>query len=387
MADGGAGAPPAGGAIRTAVVGMSTNRICGVHDHATLLARALEAEQLPCSIHWLTREQQSLGGARTEVRRWTGTLAGELARERAQAVLLHYSVFSYSYRGLPLFVRPTLSALRAAGIPVIGFLHEFVYPWDLGGLRGKAWAVSQRAAMIDVMRACAAAVVTIDERADWLTSRVWLPRRPVAVAPVFSNLPAPSPARDGTPRSPVIGVFGYSYEGAARALILDAVRVLAGRGVRVELRLLGAPGSASAQAQAWLDGARERGLKDALSFSGTLPAQEMSDALAACEMLLFADAAGPTSRKGSLAASLASGRPVLALDGPSTWRDLVAADAIRVVDPAPDALAGAVEALLDDEPAREALGARGRGFAEDTMGVKRSALLITEILDRVLAGA
>ncbi len=364
---------------------MSTSRICGVHDHATLLARALAGEHLACSTHWLTREQQSLGGARAEVRRWTGALAGELARERAQAVLLHYSVFSYSYRGLPLFVRPTLTALRAAGIPVITFLHEFVYPWDRGGLRGKAWAVSQRAAMIDVMRASAAVVVTIDERADWLASRAWLPRRPIAVAPVFSNLPAPRSAPAGPQRGPLIGVFGYSYEGAARALILDAVRVLADRGERVELRLLGAPGGASAQAQAWLDGASSRGLQDALSFSGTLASQEMSDALAACEMLLFADAAGPTSRKGTLAASLASGRPVLALDGPSTWQELLSADAIRVVRPAPDALAGAVEALLGDEAEREALGARGRQFAEGTMGVKRSALLVTALLEQVLA--
>ena len=76
---------------------------------------------------------------------------------------------------------------------------------------------------------------------------------------------------------------------------------------------------------------REGRVGDALSFSGPLPAQDLSDELAACDLLLFADDPGPSSRKGTLAASLASARPVIAIDGPQGWSELAEAGAVRVV--------------------------------------------------------
>ena len=129
-------------------------------------------------------------------------------------------------------------------------------------------------------------------------------------APVYSNLPAPDPAASGRRDGRTVGLFGYSYQGAAVSLVLDAIAQLRAGGTDVRLRLLGAPGPDSAQGGRWRELARERGIEEALSFSGALPAQELSDELAACEVLLFADAAGPSSRKTTLAASVASGRPV-----------------------------------------------------------------------------
>ena len=321
------------------------------------------------------------------MRSWSGELAGELARERPDAVLLHYSVFSYSHRGLPLFVGPVLSALRRSGAPLITVLHEFAYPWLRSGVRGTAWAVSQRALLIEVMRASAAALVTIDTRADWLASRVWLPWRPVAFAPVFSNLPLPSAAQSsyrdrGRQR---IGVFGYSHEGSAIALVLDSVRLLQERALNVELMLLGAPGRCSSTGEAWLKGAAMRAIALAPSFSGTLAVQELSDAIAACDILLFADSAGPSSRKTTLAASLASGRAVVAIDGPLRWSELTDARAVHLVAPTPEALADGLDMLVRDERLRRALAERGRAFVERQMGVARSAGAVAGLLDRVLA--
>jgi glycosyltransferase involved in cell wall biosynthesis len=269
---------------------------------------------------------------------------------------------------------------------VVALMHELAYPWRLGGWRGQVWALAQRAVLVDVVRACGAMVLTTDFRAEWLASRRWLPRRPLGVAPVFSNLPPPvsrpRPDRD----RPAIGLFGYSYEERAISLVLDAVRLLLDRGVHVQLALLGAPGRESALAETWLRMAGARRLTEALSFVGPLPAQGISDELAAREVLLFADTAGPSSRKGSLAGSLASGRPVVATDGPRRWSELVRADAARVVEPSASALAGAVAALLADEGAREALGTRGRAFAEQHMGVARSVKVVSGLLSEVLGG-
>ena len=49
---------------------------------------------------------------------------------------MHYSVFSFSHKGLPLFVPDGLLGAAAARVPVIVVLHEFAYPWLYGGWRG-----------------------------------------------------------------------------------------------------------------------------------------------------------------------------------------------------------------------------------------------------------
>lgn len=392
--------------MRLAVVGVSARPVCGVRDHALLLAQELARDGVPCSLHWLSRSDRTLTQARSQIGAWTSRLARELDEERPDAILWHYSVFAYSYRGLPLFVSPTVSVLRRSRIPVISFMHELAYPWGKAGLKGGAWALTQRLALIPVMRASSAAIVTADFRAQWLTSRLWLPRRPLAVAPVFSNLPAPTttmpaprshplaPAAN-TPASttpsqepaggsaPIVGLFGYDFEPATISLVVETVRMLSDRGVSIELKLLGAPGPSSSAGRAWSQIAGTREIAHLVSFSGVLSAQDLANALASCGMLLYADPAGPTSRKGTLAAALASGRPVIALEGRRRWSQLTDAEAAQVAPRTTGALAEAIQGMLADREGREALGRRGRAFAEQTMSVVRTAAVVKNCLDSV----
>ncbi len=369
--------------MKLAVIGASLGRTCGVRDHATLLAAALDRNGISCSLHWLARDTQSLRAARAQDRAWTRALTTELRSGSPDAILLHYSVFAYSYRGVPLFVRPLLAALRSTRAPLVAFGHELAFPWRRGGWRGTMWAATQRALLVELLRSCGAVVVTADFRVRWLSSRRWLPQRPIALAPVFSNLP-PAAALQAPRRRALIGLFGYSYDPRATALVLDALALLHGRGRQARLALLGAPGRPSDTADAWLTAARRRGIEHALSFSGVLPAQELSDALAGCEVLLFADTPGPTSRKTTLAASLASGRALVAVDGPDCWPELRTAEAVRVAARTPRALADVLDGLLADERARAALGTRGRAFAERRMTVASTTAVVGEVLDAVL---
>jgi glycosyltransferase involved in cell wall biosynthesis len=384
-------ASAAGRQLYTAALGVSVDSTCGVRDHAVLLAEALEREDVSCSLHWLWREGGSLGASRSEIRAWTADLGTQLDRARLDAVLLHYSVFAYSYRGLPLFVHPIVATLRKLRIPLVSVLHEYAFPWGQRGLRGTSWASTQRALLVDVMRASTAVVVTADFRAEWLSRQAWLPKRRVVVAPVFSNLPAPTAGRPPTRSRYAVGLFGYSNDGvrrsAAMSRVLDALLLLEERDWPVELRLLGAPGRDSAVGHRWLEAARSRRLSNTPSFSGTLAAQDLSNALAACDILLFTEPPGPTSRKTTLAASLASGRPVVALDGPYTWPELTAFDAALVVPPTPALLADGLARLLEDEEERERLGARGRSFARRAMSVERSADAIARLLQDVVSSA
>ena len=367
--------------IRVLVVGVSEKPTCGVRDHATLLAEELERRGVACEVRWLSRSAGSLGHARSEFRAWTRELAARLARERPDVVLLHYSVFSYSHRGLPLFVAPVMGVLRRSGVPVVTVMHELAFPWRHGGLRGGVWALTQRAALAGVVRASSAVVVTAEFRAEWLHTRVWLPRRPVGLAPVFSNLP--SPAVDALAErtgEEVVGLFGYAFEDPNIALVLDAMGALHARGRATRLLLLGSPGADSAPGRAWSQAAQARGLEDALSFSGTLAAQDLSNALAGCDVLLYADATGPASRKGTLAGSLASGRPLVAVDGPRRWAEVVDSAATLLVARTPQAIADALASLLGDAQAREALGARGGAFARERMGLARTGDVVAGFL-------
>src|SRR5262249_27052102 len=153
--------------------------------------------------------------------------------------------------------------------------------------------------------------------------------------------------------------------------VLDALRLLARDTSGPRLTLLGAPGRSSADAEAWLRAARERGIEDLLSFVGPLPAQQLSDELAACDVLVSCARLGPSSRKGTLGGSWGGGTPVVAIAGPRRWSELVQARAAEVVTPTPQDLAEGLRGLLADEHRRAEQGARGREFAESKMGVAR----------------
>jgi glycosyltransferase involved in cell wall biosynthesis len=383
LARGGTAAPAPGAearGARLAVVGLSIRATCGVRDHATLLARSLERDGATVTMHWLTRSRSPLPGARRELASWGAQLADELRAAQPAAVLLHYSPFSYAHRGVPVFVRGVLAAIGRARVPILCVAHELAYPWGRGGVRGRTWAISQRAALRELVKASAGVLVTADFQRDWLVRSRWLPSRPTLMAPVFSNLPPPQAARPGGGPGELIGVFGYDYQGSEMEVVLDALALLRTRGAGLRLALLGAPGRESAAAERWLGAAAARRLEGLIEFHGPLPAQQLSDALAGCDVLVSCARLGPSSRKGTLAGSLASGAPVVALDGPLRWEELVEAHAAEVVAPTPRALADALAALLGDRLRRSALGQRGRAFAESSMSVARTRDAVLTLL-------
>ncbi len=118
-----------------------------MRDHARLLTAELAAQGTPV-LAALARSQPRAGPrGEAEVRAWAGALRRALDHERPDAIVLHYASFAYAQRGVPLLLGPTLAAVRAAGPPVIAFVHELAYPWRRGA-RGDFWAASQRAALL-----------------------------------------------------------------------------------------------------------------------------------------------------------------------------------------------------------------------------------------------
>jgi glycosyltransferase involved in cell wall biosynthesis len=79
---------------------------------------------------------------------------------------------------------------------------------------------------------------------------------------------------------------------------------------------------------------------------------------------------------------MAAGIPVVASDFPA-WRELVG-DAGLLVDPYDvGAIAGAIDTLLDDPQAAEAMGARGRAAVADRYGWEGEAERLLSLYERL----
>ncbi len=141
----------------------------------------------------------------------------------------------------------------------------------------------------------------------------------------------------------------------------------------VRLELLGAPGPGTATSEAWLGRREARSVREAIEFSGRLPAQELSDELARCAVLLCAASPGPTSRKGTLAGSLASGGRWWRSTGHLTWAELREQDAARVVARRRRRARRRARTAARRPSSARPSGARGRAFHDRRMAAACTA--------------
>lgn len=390
MAAGVVPAPTRASRTRSVVMlGASSAPVCGVRDYSRLLGAALANRGVhTVDVWWEIDPEAGLGQRRRDVSNWLHRLSEATAGAPGAVVVFQYSVFTYGYRGVPTLVPRIASCLARIEAPRVGVLHEFAYPFGRRGLRGTVQAASQRAAFARLYRVLDAAVVTTEERRDWLEARAWLPRRPTVFVPVCSNIPdveTPGGPRSG--EAAAVGVFGFASEGYALESVLGAIGRLHRQGIRATLTLIGAPGPRSHQAGRWRAAAAAAGCLDALSFTGVLEPEAVARALHDVDVLVLPDRNGPSGRKGTLAAALAAARPVVAFDGPQRWEALVRERAVAVVAPEADQVADLLEHLLHDPRARAAQGSRGRAFYASHQAPAVIAEKLLEFLESIRAGA
>jgi glycosyltransferase involved in cell wall biosynthesis len=371
---------------RIALVGASSAPICGVRDHVRVIAQALSAQGARVETLWWERDESwGLRRTRMEASGWLGAVDQAVRREQPDWIVWHYSVFTWGVRGIPFLVPAVARRLARTGVRLLVVLHEVALPFGDAGIRGPVWALTHRAALVPVWRAAAGAIVTTEERARWLRSRRWLPRRPVSFLPVCSNLPlgeTPGRARGGRR----VGVFGFAADPALADTIVAAAAALRERGLEARLELIGAPGAASAAADMWR-AAAARHRFGSLAFTDVLEPLELAAALEAVDVLVSADRAGPMSRKGTLAAALALAKPVVAIDGPKRWEELVEARAVVLAQPNAVALATVLERLLRDRAAAKRLGEGGATFYRRWMSPERIASETLALLRSIGASA
>lgn len=359
------------GTLRVVVAGTSQGLVCGVRDHARVLSDALAEQGAMVASVWVEQP----GGFSSTVR-----LAQQLwrrSRDDVDVIVLHYSVFAYASHGIPVGLPLLALVLGRFRAPVVLLAHELVYPWRRRGWRGAVHAATQRAALVPLVAGSDAVIVTTEDRVGWFRSRRWLPCRPVFCAPVFSNIPR-QPAGAGQEDVPGrVGVFSFGAEGLDADLVTRAVAAASVSVGAAHLTMIGAPGEHGATGRRWRAAADAVGCP--LTFTGVLDEAELSGELARCQVVVFADPAGPSSRKTSLAAALVHGRAVVALDGPHRWVDLVEAGAVVLADPVASHVAAALVRLLVDDVARAELASRALAFADSWLSPVTTAATVIEI--------
>lgn len=354
---------------RLITIGVSTSPICGVREYGRVLEDALRRQGVAVrSMWWERNEAWSAARALGAFRTWMDQVAAAVGHDRPDWIVCHYSVFSYCHRGMPTLVPTMARRLKDLGVPVVPVLHEMAAPWQGRGWRGAVVALSHRAALRGLLGVTTGAVVTTEDRLSWLRSRPYLPGRPALCQPVFSCLPlAPGdraePPAGGEEAS--LGSFGWAEGGVRIDPVVRALAMLRHRGLKAHLTLIGAPGPDSPRGRAWQAAVARAGCSDALHFTGVLEPGALALELARPTVLVVADESGPSSRRTTLAAALVAARPVVALDGPQSWRQAVDAGAILVADGA-GSMAELIEDLVHDGRRRQAQGAAALGFYRST---------------------
>jgi glycosyltransferase involved in cell wall biosynthesis len=371
--------PSMSGVKKLAQIGISSTPICGVRDYAGVLKCAFSRSGIEAPLLWYMQDESaSATSSLRQAHDWLARVRREIELMRPRAVILHYSVFAFGPRGLPLLAPAIARELDATGVPMVSLLHEFVYPFGRRGWRGTAQALSHRAVLPTVVRHSAALVTTTERRASWLTTRRWLPRRPTVPIPVFSNLPDID--TEAVPESAglSIGVFGFSGPQIDVELVADAVAILREQGRDFELVLIGAPGSQGGAATRWRHAFQKRGCLSMLRFTGVQSQYSLARELARLAVLVFPDRDGPDSRRTTLAAGLALGKTVLALDGPERWERAVSERAFIVAPRHPRAFANELGRLLDDPTRRTSQGVHAAQFYRRLMAPE---LAVEQLLD------
>ncbi|WP_462187625.1 MULTISPECIES: glycosyltransferase [unclassified Frankia] len=384
----------------------------GVADYTIRLAETLRHDIDPVLIT-SGRVEGDLGPTRvvTLERGWgpAGIAATATALRRLRPDLVHLqfapSAFGFSPAvGLP----PPLAGRR---VPWVTTLHEYGWWAWPSWLPAALWRRPERHGWWDretltLVPHSRALVVTNPEHAAAVRTRFG---RQAQLVPVAANIPrarstartaslssdaGPSPGADPSPgvspgqaaRSRLRGrlgtgpdaevavFFGFVHPVKGVRYLLEAVAELHADHPDLHLAVVGGftslalPDAEAAAFRRELEGhARAVGVADRVTFTGHLPAEEVSDILAGADVCVLPFTAGVTTKSGALAAALSHGLPtvVTVADPPDPalvdGRTAIVAKPVR--DPA--ALARGLRRLLGNPALRAAVSAGGRDLVAD----------------------
>jgi glycosyltransferase involved in cell wall biosynthesis len=312
--------------------------------------------------------------------------AQALRRLQPDVVHVQFAPSAFGFSPAPGLL-PVLAGARAVWVAT---LHEYGWWQWPSRLPSTLWQPAERRNWWDretltlVPRARALVVTNPDHAA---TVRVRFGRT-AQMVPVPANIPRATPlassttpasraavqgrlrARLGAPSDAEVAVFfGFVHPVKGVRYLIDAVAVLRARRPRLRLAVVGGftslalpTAEAAAFRRELTEHAHVRGVGDLVTFTGHLPAAEVSEILAAADVCVLPFTAGVTTKSGALAAALSHGLATIVTAAQPPDPALVDGQTVlvadRVRDPVP--LADTLHRALADPALRARVAAGGQ---------------------------
>jgi glycosyltransferase involved in cell wall biosynthesis len=292
----------------------------GVGDHAAKLAHALSRlgndvvvittgdlrPANPVEVRIVGRTW-SLGAARRA--------AAIVRATRADTVVMEYTPFLFGGRSFAPLILPILCR-----VPTFAFVHEIFYTSGTASVKSrwkKTYFESRDRAVLAVCRGIFVPNIARRDRILANVGNTYASK--ITIAPIGSNL-EPSAGQEWSPdarnghRKRIV-TFGVVAGRRRLERAIDALAILKGRNVDAELRIVGRIWD-QPYADACRERAREAGVSELVTFTGSLPESAIADEFLRADAVAYMAAEGLTSSAGSLLAAFAYGAPVLATRNP-----------------------------------------------------------------------
>jgi hypothetical protein len=254
-------------------------------------------------------------------------------------------------------------------------IHEPYLPMRQARLTHSALAVAHRMMLTTLLRAASRVWTAIPKWEEYCRPYAFGRQIPFTWLPVTSNIPVDEGSsriqsvrsRYASSRGHLIGHFGTCGGAIGTALRKVIPALLSDRPERTVL-LIGQDSSES----------RERLLRDypllqgRIHASGPLDAAEVSSHISACDVMLQPYPDGVSSRRCSLMAAMAHGKPVVATSGRLTeplWHD--GGSIVLVPAGSYDQMIAAAESLLGDPDRRVRLATAAKIMYDSHFGLPR----------------
>jgi len=283
---------------------------------------------------------------------------------------LQYEPAAFDLRGAITFL-PRLMPQK----PTVVTFHDLLPPYwfpKAGQLR--QWSVLQLA------QQAAGCIVTNHKDLEKLQARLPKIGPHLRLIPIGSNIAPQVPesfdpvswrSRQGyEPTDLVIGFFGFLNRSKGVSTLLHSLAQLIERGLPAKLLFIGGrTGSSDPTNRAYaaeINGLIQRlGLTPHVAFTGFIPQEEVSAALASIDVCALPFTSGANLRHGTLHAALAHGCAIVTTEGSPPAPELEPGHNVLLVPPrAPEALADAIVTLVTDADMRERLRKGARTLAE-----------------------
>lgn len=261
------------------------------------------------------------------------------------------------------------SLCRSLGVPYIVSVHGMLDDWSMAqrSLKKRIYLALAARRMLE-----RAAHVHCTAEAELTQSKRWYPRGTGRVVPLvfdlapYRNLPGPDLARNAftiDAARPVVLFLSRIHVKKGVHILVDAMKILAGRGVDAQLLIAGT-GDEDYTRQI-TDQIASLGLTGRARLLGMVKGPEKVSLYQAADLFAL-----PTSQENFgfvLPEALACGTPAITTKGVDTWPELESSGSTLIADQTAEAFADAIATLLAQPDRRQEMGKKGRTWVLEAL--------------------